>query len=76
MSTYAEDKTKLSFSVNGGLSNPIGETGEQYWNQGFYLSGGVFYPVTSAVSVGGYLTYHRWTPDEEELTEATPRLWN
>jgi len=63
-----ETPTNVNFSVAGGLSNLIGDNGE-YWKLGFYLGGSIFFPVSSSISVGGHVAYHRWAPDEEKLTE-------
>jgi len=61
-------RSTASFSAGGGFSNLTGDSGE-YWKPGFYLNGSFFYPVASSVSIGGCVAYHRWTPDEEKLTE-------
>lgn len=63
-----ESSVDVTFNIGGGFSNLTGDNGE-YWKPGFYLSGSLFFPVSSIVSLGGYVTYHRWQPDEEEIIE-------
>ena len=63
-----ERRAKVIFNFGGGYSVLTGD-GSEYWNPGFYLSTTLFTPISSTVSLGGLVSYHRWTPDETELTK-------
>jgi len=63
-----ERRAKVIFNFGGGYSVLTGDGGE-YWNPGFYLSATLRTPISSTISLGGLVSYHRWTPDETELTK-------
>lgn len=62
---------KGSFSLGGGISSLVGE-GSQYWNTGFSVAMNGFRYITRNILLGGHFTYHRWTPDENELLKLVP----
>ena len=64
--SYAQE---MSFSANGGISNPVGD-GSEYWNLGVSIGGNLFRSVSPNFSFGGRVAYNRWTPDEDKLLES------
>jgi len=68
VTVHAQQSSRINVNIGGGYSNIMGDKGE-VWNPGFYLDGNIFYSINPSISLGGYLSYHKWTPDEEELTE-------
>ncbi len=71
--TPTESFKRSSFSIGGGVSLPTGE-GSRFWHTGWYLGFGAYGYLNRNIMLGGMISYHRWTPDEAELTEFMDNL--
>lgn len=71
--SQASFKPKASFSIGGGISSPVGE-GSQYWNSGISINANGFGYLSRNILLGGYISFNRWTPDENELVSELPNV--
>lgn len=67
--SYAGDPIFGKASINVGISKLTGDE-SKYWDLGFCVEGNTFYQLAPGISLGMFIAFNKWTPDETELIES------
>ena len=62
---------ELEFIPQGGMSQPIGEQGD-WWSAGYEVGLTAMTPTAGPFLWGGRISFHRWTPNAEEMVQVGP----
>ena len=66
-SVYPQAKRPI-YSISGGVALPSLPKGlNEYWNGGWHISGGIGYPVTRYLTIGGTISYSHLPFDAERV---------